>query len=330
MSEKASPPTFPWLVALALVLPALASAWLVAQAELATKAGPPAALEAARWALAVAPPLALLLAMFHPRALPAVQGWSGGQRSLLAGLVGLWIVVVPAQRFDPYLPVVVAAAAAACPAALRGGQRGLGADGLLVWLLLWIPFDLRWYGAGPWMAGKGGYAAWSIGISLVAVLSFGGSGRCGGLGLVPPPGAGRALGRVLAGLLGFALVAIPLGHWSGFLRPHGEAALGPGAAALEGLGLLLTVALPEELFFRGVMDAGLRARWGSLPALLVSSAAFGLMHWNNRSDPGQAAIYVGLATLAGLLYALAFRRGGLLVAAAVHALVDLVWKLFLR
>lgn len=318
-------------MALGITLLALVLAALVGRAELSSKSAPASSLEVARWALAVGPPLGLLLACFCPRALPALRAWPAGRLSLLAGLVAGWIVLVPALRFDPYLPAIAIAAAAACPAALRGrAQTALGADGLVVWLLLWIPFDLRWYDQGPWLGGKGGYAAWSIGISLVAVLSFGGAGRCGGLGFAPPRDVGRGALLTLLGALLFAAAAIPLGIWSGFLTPRGSAALSLDAALLRGLGLFLTVALPEELFFRGVLDAGLRARWGGLPALLISSAAFGLMHWNNRSQPAQAAVYVGLAALAGLLYALAFRRGGLLVAAGVHALVDLVWQLFLR
>lgn len=329
-APQPTPPAFPWLLTAGLLLPCLALAWFAAEAELGGKRGPPPALDAARWALAVGPVLALIGTLFHPRALAALRGWSSGQLSLLTGWVGLWMTALPALRFDPYAPAIVAAAAAACPAVLCGrASRGLGADGLLVWMLLWIPFDLRWYGQGLWLTG-GGYAAWALGITLVALLSFGGAARCGELGVRPPPGWARGLGRVLLELLVFAAVAIGIGVASGFLHPHREAALDLRKAALEALGLFLTVALPEELFFRGLLDAGLRARWGGTPALLVSSFAFGLMHWNNRDDPVQAGIYVGLASLAGLFYARSFRRGGLLVAVTMHTLVDLIWKVFLR
>lgn len=333
----APPPAFPWWLAAVLFAAGCGFGYLIAPEALATKDGPPSRVDALRWALAQALPLSILLSAFHPLALPALRAWPAGQLSLLAGLVAAWVSLVPALKFDPYVPAIAIAAAAACPAALRGReQTALGADGLVVWLLLWIPLDLRWYSGGEkgtpfpiWLGStKEGYAVYVLAVSAVAVIAFGGSGR-GNLGFTPPRGTLRSLGVVLVACLAFAAIAIPVGLATGFLENH-PAKLGPAAAALAGLSILITVALPEELFFRGVLDSGLSARWGALPALLISSAAFGLMHWNNRDTPAKAATYIGLATLAGLLYALAFRRAGLLAAAVVHALVDLVWRVWLK
>lgn len=330
------PPRFPWLVAAALFAAALAAGCWIAPEALATKEAPASRLDALRWALACAAPVALLLAAFHPRALPALRAWSPGQLSLAAGLLAGWVTLVPALRLDPYVPAIAIAAAAACPAALRAReQSALGADGLVVWLLLWIPLDLRWFDPGKarhplWLGTpQESYAPFILAISAVAVLAFGGSGRGGDLGFRPPPGLPRALGRLGLALLGFALLAIPIGLATGFLR-RTDAQLDQVQALVRGVGIFLTVALPEELFFRGILDRGLAARWGGAPALAISSLAFGLMHWNNRRELDDQAVYVALATVAGVLYALAARTAGLGAAAVVHAAVDLVWQVWLK
>jgi len=102
--------------------------------------------------------------------------------------------------------------------------------------------------------------------------------------------------------------------------------------AVQFVGLFLTVALPEELFFRGILLRGLEKvfvkKW--IP-LVISSMAFGLMHWNNVDTLSTQITYVSLATIAGLGYGWAYRKSGnnLLAAMLVHTLVDSIWKLFL-
>lgn len=65
--------------------------------------------------------------------------------------------------------------------------------------------------------------------------------------------------------------------------------------------------------------------------LVISSLAFGLMHWNNVSTLSTQITYVCLATIAGLGFGWAYRKSGnnLLAAILVHTLVDWIWKLFL-
>ena len=99
------------------------------------------------------------------------------------------------------------------------------------------------------------------------------------------------------------------------------------------VGLFLTVALPEEIFFRGILLHGLdqmtqRRGW----TLLLVSLAFGLMHWNNVSALGTKIAYVALATLAGAFYGWAYRKSGnnLLAAALSHTFVDLLWSVLFR
>src|SRR5438093_453466 len=83
------------------------------------------------------------------------------------------------------------------------------------------------------------------------------------------------------------------------------------AAAVAGPAIFLTIALPEELFFRCVLQGGLEKRWGRpLPALIVASLAFGLMHWNNVDSLKFRIEYCTLATIGGAIYGIAYRYGG--------------------
>lgn len=62
---------------------------------------------------------------------------------------------------------------------------------------------------------------------------------------------------------------------------------------------LIGVAGPvaEELFFRGYMQTRLRERWGAWPAILIASAAFGLLHMDLAQGitAGALGIYMGWA-----------------------------------
>jgi membrane protease YdiL (CAAX protease family) len=124
--------------------------------------------------------------------------------------------------------------------------------------------------------------------------------------------------------------ALAVGTATGFVEP--EPHLPNWAHAVPvALGVTLMVALPEEIFFRGLVQnllqrSALAAR-GRLPALLLASVLFGLTHLNNH--PLFDWRYVFLATVAGLAYGTVYNRTGKVTAAAVtHALVDVVWRLF--
>ena len=63
--------------------------------------------------------------------------------------------------------------------------------------------------------------------------------------------------------------------------------------------LVLLAPLAEELFFRGWLYTALRARWGVLPAFLVTAASFAAIHW----DPAHRHMFrvLPLALAVGLL-----------------------------
>jgi membrane protease YdiL (CAAX protease family) len=126
----------------------------------------------------------------------------------------------------------------------------------------------------------------------------------------------------------YAPVALALGFALGFLHLHRIA----GSPAWLGAGWLFTlffVALPEEIFFRGLLLNLLEKKIGTRAALLVSSAIFGLAHFNKRAVFNWR--YVILAAIAGVFYGrsyLANRR--ILSAGITHATVDTVWSIWLR
>lgn len=151
------------------------------------------------------------------------------------------------------------------------------------------------------------------------------------------PGIGytfRIRGRdLLVGVVSFAVffpVAVLLGNISGFVpfQPHWP---DPGSIPGIMLGLTFLVALPEELFFRGIvqnlLQRSFRFRHGGIVSLLATSILFGLSHINNRGSFDWR--YVCLATLAGIVYGWVYRTTGKVTASAIpHALTDIVWRLY--
>jgi membrane protease YdiL (CAAX protease family) len=324
-------PRLPWafLVALVALVVALLLVLLAHEAPdltLATRL---------RAAVALGPLLVAAVAPVLPRVGPRVGAAlrALGHRRVAAGLAALtvWSVLAPAARFDPYWAVLLAlwAAVPVLAQRLEPTPGRLTPLVLLAWLVWWIPLDLRWYGT-LWTGPRElGYATCALLVAALALVTFGCLGDAGPGSRPRPPRPGDLLAGVVA-LLAFGALAIPLGLALGFLRAHGPA-LGPSAAALRGLEIALTVALPEEVYFRGVLDAGLRPLFRRpLASLAVSSLAFGLMHWNNRGDLAGQLSYLGLASVAGVFYGLAFRRGGLAASVLCHTSVDLLWDVFLR
>lgn len=284
-----------------------------------------------RVALAMAPAFATVVALFNPAVIAGLRALGHRRVAAAAAGLALWTFLVPAARLDPYWAVLLALWAGVPILALRHepDPGRLTALGLLVWLVWWIPFDLRWFKT-LW-TGPGGpsYAASALLVTALAGAAFGALTRQGGPALRPPAWRDVAVGG--GALLVLGVIAIPLGLATGFLKAPDGAKLGVASAFLTAFGLAFTVALPEELYFRGVLDAGLRPHFRrAWTSLVASSVAFGLMHWNNRDDLDAQLKYLLLASIAGVFYGLAYRRGGLWAAVIAHTLVDLVWQMFLR
>jgi membrane protease YdiL (CAAX protease family) len=126
----------------------------------------------------------------------------------------------------------------------------------------------------------------------------------------------------------FAPIGIGLGlalHFIRFyLRVHG---------VLDMVGALLITflltAVPEELFFRGILQNLLEPVVGRTRALLTASVLFGLSHFHKGAMFNWR--YVLLAFIAGIFYGRAWRaRRQLLASSTTHTLVDVVWSLWFR
>lgn len=209
---------------------------------------------------------------------------------------------------------------------VASGDPRLTLTDFLVGLVLFVPLDLRW--SNSLYPGGGGYNFWALALTYLSILGWGCAPR-------DLPGFGHRAPKLrdvwigLAAMLAFSAIAIPLGYATGFLKkPPSFAKFEVQQAALSAWGYVFMVALPEEVFFRGVLDRGLqatlRSRWG---ALAVSSLLFGVMHFPRRASIGAQLGYALMATVAGVFYAAAFRKGGGLPAAVIcHATVDWFWE----
>lgn len=130
-------------------------------------------------------------------------------------------------------------------------------------------------------------------------------------------------------LLFYAPVAIALGLALGFLHWHSYL---PTVAKFIGswMSIFFLIALLEETYFRGWWQNLLERRIGRDAALIVTSALFGLSHFNKGATAFNWR-YVLLASLAGIFYGRAWRVEHRLFASAItHSLVDTIWLLWLR
>jgi membrane protease YdiL (CAAX protease family) len=197
---------------------------------------------------------------------------------------------------------------------------------VLVLALLGISVDLHFFDR-----------AWPVaGLSGVPKLLFVDAGLYGYLVIRPISGIGFdfrvrrsdiAIG--LREFLYFAPIAIAVGFALAFLKLHRTL----GSPLAFGAGWLFTlffVALPEELFFRGLMLNMLERRVGRNRALAITSVLFGLAHFNKRAAHFNWR-YVILAAIAGVFYGRAWlARRRLLSSSITHATVDTVWSIWLR
>lgn len=136
---------------------------------------------------------------------------------------------------------------------------------------------------------------------------------------------------LLAGLREFAFyapIAIGLGLLLHFIRPNFHAR---SAAEIAGAYLVtfFFVAIPEELFFRGLLQNLLEGRIGRTRALLVAAAIFGLSHFNKPLPFNWR--YVIMAAIAGVFYGRSWLdRRRVASSAITHSTVDVVWSLWWR
>jgi hypothetical protein len=126
----------------------------------------------------------------------------------------------------------------------------------------------------------------------------------------------------------FAPFGIGLGLALKFIAFHRRLP-SPGHAAAAILVTFLLTAVPEELFFRGILQNLLETRLGRTGALVLTSVLFGLSHFHKGAAFNWR--YVLLAAIAGIFYGRAWRAERKVVTSAImHTAVDVVWGLWFR
>jgi hypothetical protein len=130
-----------------------------------------------------------------------------------------------------------------------------------------------------------------------------------------------------ANFVAFSLFGVPLGVALHFLHPHFSSASFT-QVLLEFFGIYFTVAIPEELLFRGILQnllsRSIRRGPAGVYGLLIASVIFGASHLHHAPVPNWK--YGILATLAGVFYGYTYRnRQRISASALTHALVDMAW-----
>jgi len=146
-----------------------------------------------------------------------------------------------------------------------------------------------------------------------------------GYSLLPSADAFRIGLREWTYFLPFAFI---IGFTTSFIHFHPQL---PSALHAGGilLATFLLVAIPEEMFFRCILQNLLETRFGRRTALVTASALFGLAHFNKGAVFNWR--YVLLASIAGVFYGRAWRTKRQLLASVVtHTAVDVVWALWFR
>jgi membrane protease YdiL (CAAX protease family) len=182
-------------------------------------------------------------------------------------------------------------------------------------------FDHAWLGHG--LAGMPKLLFVDAGLYGYLVLR-----RIGGIGYNFRARASD-FGIGLREVLFFTPIALTFGLLTSFLHFHPvwSSPLEFGSAWLF---TLFFVAMPEELFFRGLMLNLLERRTGTRGALAITAILFGLAHFNKRAAFFNWR-YVILAGIAGVFYGRAWlARRRLLSSSVTHATVDAVWSIWLR
>lgn len=290
----------------------------------------------AAWAFAI-PFLALLAPSVQRRLREAVAERPGAAAGIPAVLVAAAVLVaITSRSVESWrivaLPVLVALAFLAAGrdrTSEPGGWRLIG--GALALGLVAGTWDraLKIPVPGNTSIGLAFFLAAALGLFLyTAVRPL----RTLDVGLAP---GRRDLGLAAAGFLGILLTAIPLGFAIDFVVWNPRLS-DPGFALARLLGLIVFVAIPEELLFRGFIQEGVARLTTARAGWIITSLVFGLSHITKKT--GLTALqreelfglnwrYAALATIAGLGYGWVYRRTGKVSAAALtHGMVNWVWS----
>jgi len=264
--------------------------------------------------------VALLLAPFWAFGFGLAEALPKSPWLPLALVVAYPLFSLPRGIFRWDMCLGMAAVVLAVGLLLAGGHQWI------VLAILGVSVDLRFFDA-----------AWPVpGLNSMTKLMFVDAGLYGFLVLHPIGGIGydfrprlRDFGIGLREFLFFTPLGIALGFALAFLHAH-KTVPAPATAAVGWIFTLFFIAVPEELFFRGMLLNLLERKIGVRNALIATSLLFGLAHFNKRAAYFNWR-YVILAATAGFFYGRAWLdRRRILTSSITHATVDTVWSIWLR
>ena len=275
---------------------------------------------------------ALLLAPLWFFAFAAAEPLRRCGDGLRVGLAAL--LAVPYFVFAAGSPVFqwrMAVTVTAFPVLLAGFLGLLKLSAKMTWrdaialALITAAYFLRWF--QPAWPGSTSAMFAKVFLADVALYCFLVARRLDDMGysLVPSPVTAWIGIREWLFYFPFALL---IGETLGFIGFHRT--LPPVGTAIGAvLVTFVLIALPEELFFRAILQNLLETRMGRTAALIFASVLFGLSHFNHGSAFNWR--YVLLATIAGIFYGRAWRAQRQIFASVLtHTLVDAAWSLWFR
>ena len=259
----------------------------------------------------------------------------GAQVSVAALLaVPYFVLTFPRATFHWQVAAALIAIPVIVAAVLRRFPRPANWADFLVLAILGLLIDLGVLSHGWWF-GLNGAMLWPEGLGGFPKMMMANVALYCYLVVKPIDGIGYDLTpqasdwkNGLREFLFYAPIVLTLGFllsfisWQGLLKRPQEF---PAAWVFT----FIFVALPEELFFRGLVQNLLERHMGRLRALLLASMLFGLSHFNKGA--GFNWRYVILATIAGIFYGRAWLGQKRLFASSVtHTTVDTVWSIWFR
>jgi CAAX protease family protein len=245
------------------------------------------------------------------------------------------VFALPAHEFRwkilvGFLLICLAGAALLEWARRQHGTTGGGWQDLVVLATLGLSVDLRVFeSAWPYPGVSGMSKLVLVDLALYGYLVI---RQLEGVGYDLRPKI-NDIGIGLREFLYLAPIVVVLGLTLHFLHWHSRV---PAPWALGGAWAFtfLFIAIPEELFFRGLVQNLLERQWGTRASLAVTSVLFGLSHFNKRLGGGAIGFnwrYVLLATIAGIFYGRAWLAKRRVMASAItHTSVDVTWGIWLR
>lgn len=195
-------------------------------------------------------------------------------------------------------------------------------------IIIWLPFDTGWL-LPVWQLDS--FAGLESINSILAVGYFGivflYLRRLKGIGFEP---RFQKVDQHWAaiGIVGSLIVILPLGLATDFITYNGE--VWPWRMFGAGFGILLLIAIPEELLFRGFMQNALLQKFKH-PSFAIGfmSLFFGIIHANNGPSPDWR--FMLLASVVGLFCGIAhYRSQNLTSPVLIHTFVDAMWVGYLQ